>query len=172
MKLSSRKKLLEESENELNLIRLKIILESKDDSSKKEKIERLSKMAADKQTKKLQSELRLALEKFKSQSITMQREYEKEKKETGISIEDWYKKQEMGNKVIYQFERWTGSEYTDNLWDRAYLWLMNLRAGNDKGTIFMDKEGNEYLASTGEKIEPSTTLHGSAIRTIVSAINI
>jgi hypothetical protein len=170
MKLSSRKKLLEESENELNLIRLKIILESKDDSSKKEKIERLSKMAADKQTKKLQSELQLALEKFKSQSITMQRQYEKEKKETGISLEDWYKKQPMRNKRIYQSERWTGLEYTDNLWDRAYLWLMNLKNGKD--SIFMDKEGNEYLASTGEKIEPSTTLHGSVISTIVRALTI
>jgi hypothetical protein len=170
MKLSSRKKLLQESENELNLIRLKIILESKDDSEKKEKIERLAKMAADKQTKELQSELRLALEKFKSQSITMQRQYEKEKKETGISLEDWYKKQTMRNKRIYQSERWTGLEYADNLWDRAYLWLMGLKS--DTNTIFMDKEGNEYLASTGEKIEPSTTLHGSAIRTIVRALTI
>lgn len=176
MKLSSRKQLMKESDIELNKIRLRILLESYG-KMEAEKIEKAAQIIADKKTEQIQSSIEKDLAELKRQSISMQRAFEKANKETGVSIEDWYKSQPFREKIRYAQERYEHREISDdNLWDRIYMYLSTLAASiSYYQDISKDSEGNYFQISTGKKISPPAGLDpvtSSGIRAIVQSLTL
>jgi hypothetical protein len=170
MKLSSRNKLLKEADRELNSIRLKNLLESNGEMDT-QKIEKVAQKIADKKTEKIQSKIERDLEMFKAKSVSMQRDFEKAHKETGISIEEWYKSQPDRNKAIYGLESYYRRPMSDNLWDTIEVFIFSLFSNS----IGIDSEGNEYNVQTGERIEKPTGLDPSSasiIRSVIQSLSI
>lgn len=171
MKLSSREQLLKEADRELNSIRIKNLLES-NGKIDTEKIEKVAQKIADKKTEKIQSKIERDLELFRAKSVSMQRDFEKAHKETGISIEEWYKTQPKRNKIIYATERYQNRPMTDSLWDRIMISISSILPNIGVAT---DYEGYEYILDTGEKIEPPVGLdlnRASLIRALIQSLSI
>lgn len=152
MKLSSRKQLLKESDTELNKIRLRILLES-DGEVDTEKIEKVAQKIADKKTEKMQSQIERDLRLLLWVSKSAQKDFEKANRETGISIEEWYKSQPDLNKWIYAFERYYLKPYSGNLWDRARLNLASMAKLMNPDSNPTDASGQVYDLDTGKRIE-------------------
>lgn len=177
MKLSSRKQLLKESDTELNKIRLRILLES-DGEVDTEKIEKVAQKIADKKTEKMQSQIEKDLRLLLWVSKSAQKDYEKAKRETGVSIEEWYKSQPEQNKNIYAFERYYLKPYSGNLWDKSRLNLQFLAKAINPEWNPTDASGKYmYDLDTGKRIEVNqpvelTPTAFSFLRSIIKILSI
>lgn len=176
MKLSSRKQLLKESDTELNKIRLRILLES-DGEVDTEKIEKVAQKIADKKTEKIQSKIERDLRLLLWVSKSAQKDFEKANRETGISIEKWYKNQPERNKIIYHLERYTLRPYKGNLWDRIKFNFATFARLINPGGNPTDASGRPYDFDTGAYLDIENPIQisqtaTSFLRTIIRALSI
>lgn len=152
MKLSSRKQLLYEADDELNKIRLRILFEQTG-GDLEDKLEKASKRIVDSHNKKKHEELENDLKKLKIKMQTQQEKYEEEKRNNpDLTIEEWYSKQSTWVKSIYAYERAYKKMFTGTLWQRIYVGLAWLLSVLPSGMAFRDKDGNYYDPETGKQI--------------------
>jgi hypothetical protein len=176
MKLSSRKQLLKEADEELRRIQKEIdnksslpsfqslgsseieksvpkwevidILKTKNPEEMKNKVQKAVDSVIDEKTEEERKKLDAALEKFKQQAARKQREYYISKVEKGETIEDWWKTQNNWERSVWEFEFQHKKEYKGTLYQKMYVSL----------TKFF-RDFNPELADRTDAVDPSKYTH-------------
>lgn len=147
MIISSRKKLLQDADQELKNIRFSI---REDKNSYTDDLQSLSKRMND----RLNDLAKDAVEKHNvvtSDELDKQLELFRIKMEKAQREKDWRKMNRM-ERAIFSFERYYGKKPT-TLWDKAIVnfdFLISMLPG----AIRTDSQGNLYDADSGEKMTP------------------
>lgn len=171
MKLSNRKKLLEDADYELSRIHRQLFNEETN-TDLQDKIDNISSNLISKNDEKYRNELYAYLEKLKKISESMQEDYAAHKQK-GISIEEWFEKQSSWKKAIYQTELIFNKSYKNrNLWSNLNIsltWLLRSLPWVDA----VEDDGKLYDKNTGKllnKPEPEAGLDPLAKSTIGAVV--